>query len=391
MSEAVRLDGEQSASGDAAAVLNPEALSERARSTSPDQGLALWLTDAALPLWVEAGHCPKTLICEEALGFEGQSAGLSFTRLRVQARQLYVYSRAALAGCGPVYATRAAEIFDGLIRHGWREPGGFVHTLARGGGPRNDTRDLYDHAFVLFALSWYHRASGDPQALIWADKVQDFLDAALRPADGKGYLETPKGHLPRRQNPHMHLFEAYLALFEATGDERWLGGAAEMLGLFLCHVWDRRTGLINEFFEADWSVRTPQGRPPFEPGHHFEWAWLLSEYQRLSGEDLSFVIRRVFNTALNLGRCAETGFAMDYMDRTGPAGDSRRLWPQAELIRALNLFRPAEAEIMEERLRSHYLNTGKPGLWFDRMADGENVARHVPASTLYHLVGIAWD
>ncbi len=382
MSKAIRLDSDQQRADRAQDGLG--------RPQSEPFDLSRWLTDQALPLWLEAGHASKTRIAEEALDFEGRSAGLAITRLRVQARQIYVFARAAHEGLGTAYANRAEELFEGLLEHGWLDHGGFVHTLARSGGPQETMRDLYDHAFVLFALAWYYRASGEPAALKWAEKTQSFIDSAMRGSAGPGYLETPEGLLPRRQNPHMHLFEAYLALYEATGDARWLDRATELFGLFVCHVWDRRTGLINEFFDAEWGIETPQGRPPFEAGHHFEWVWLLSEYQRLKGEDISFVIRRAFNTAMRIGR-DEDGFATDYMDRTGPVGTSRRLWPQAELIRALKLFRPSDAEIMQDKLGRTYLATPQSGLWFDRIEDGVNVAPNVPASTLYHLAGLVWD
>jgi len=369
-----------------------------ARRSKPDSkqysaetfDLSRWLSDHALPLWLEAGHCPKTRIAEEALTFDGGSAALTITRLRVQARQIYVFARAAHRGMGHAYGERAEQLFEGLLEHGWADHGGFVHTLARTGGAQETMRDLYDHAFVLFALGWYYRASGEPAALKWAEKTQAFIDSAMRGHQRPGYMETPEGLLPRRQNPHMHLFEAYLALYEATQDQQWLDRATELFGLFTCHIWDRRTGLINEYFDAEWGIVTPQGRPPFEPGHHFEWVWLLSEYQRLKGEDISFVIRRAFNTAMRIGRDSE-GFATDYMDRDGPVGTSRRLWPQAELIRALKLFRPSDAEIMQDKLGRTYLATPQKGLWFDRFEDGANVAPNVPASTLYHLAGLVWD
>ena len=38
--------------------------------------------------------------------------------------------------------------------------------------------------------------------------------------------------LPRRQNPHMHLLEALLALHVATGEKNWLRRAGALVDLF---------------------------------------------------------------------------------------------------------------------------------------------------------------
>ena len=44
-----------------------------------------------------------------------------------------------------------------------------------------------------------------------------------------------------------------------------------------------RDGALGEYFEEDWTpLRGPVGSV-VEPGHQFEWAWVLGEYARLSG------------------------------------------------------------------------------------------------------------
>ena len=63
----------------------------------------------------------------------------------------------------------------------------------------------------------------------------------MRHPGQRGYLtELPaSGH--RKQNPHMHLLEAALANLEASGDERFLALADEMVGLFCDHFYDGAT------------------------------------------------------------------------------------------------------------------------------------------------------
>ena len=53
--------------------------------------------------------------------------------------------------------------------------------------------------------------------------------------------------------------------------------------LALTRFIDPETGVLREFFDADW--RAPGGEDGLvEPGHQFEWAWLLQRWGRLRGE-----------------------------------------------------------------------------------------------------------
>ena len=116
-------------------------------------------------------------------------------------------------------------------------------------------RDTYDHAFVLLACAWRLKAFGDEQARRVAERTLGFLDT-LRQDDGS-YLEGDPASLPRRQNPHMHLFEASLALHRA-GFEDALDRARAIRALFERHFWDGQ--VLREFFGDDWSLDSDRGR-----------------------------------------------------------------------------------------------------------------------------------
>ena len=88
--------------------------------------------------------------------------------------------------------------------------------------------------------------------------------------------------LPRRQNPHMHLLEALLALHAATGEKNWLRRAGALVDLFKRRFSDPQTGALIEFFAEDWSPRPGDEGRLREPGHQFEWVWLLYEYIALT-------------------------------------------------------------------------------------------------------------
>ena len=72
--------------------------------------------------------------------------------------------------------------------------------------------------------------------------------------------------LPRRQNPHMHLLEALLALHVATGEKNWLRRAGALVDLFKRRFVDPQTGALIEFFGEDWSAGARRRRTPARAG-----------------------------------------------------------------------------------------------------------------------------
>ncbi len=79
----------------------------------------------------------------------------------------------------------------------------------------------------------------------------------------------------------MHLLEAALVNLEASGDERFKVFADEIVDLFVDRFFDPLSCSLAENFDEDWErCPGPAGRF-IEPGHQFEWAWILAGYQRM--------------------------------------------------------------------------------------------------------------
>ena len=104
---------------------------------------------------------------------------------------------------------------------------GYVHRLTPDGAVLDARRDAYDHAFVLFALATVYTLDQDAQIRAEIDALLAFLDGHLRSPHG-GVHEGLPVSLPRRQNPHMHLFEALLNLWMNTREPRYLERAGRM-------------------------------------------------------------------------------------------------------------------------------------------------------------------
>jgi mannose-6-phosphate isomerase len=364
--------------------------------------LKAWMIEEALPFWWEHGADPEGGFYE-AVAFDGTPCRDSVRRVRVQARQAYVYAHADALGWGRLGRAPSDHAFDHLLDKAARgKPGtegfdGFVHRLAPDGAVADDRRDLYDHAFVLLACAYRIRAYDDERARAVADATLGFIDRTMTHPAG-GYAEGVPPSSPRRQNPHMHLFEALLALHEATGESAYLARAEAIHDLFTRHFHDAGDSVILEFFTDEWGV-DPERGSGLEPGHHAEWCWLLDRFEGMGGCRSGDVIEALLATAQLRGCDDASGFLIDETERgvSGPPRGSRRLWVQTEYLRALlTACRRGEvrcasaAATLISALFETYLPARLSGGYVDQFdADGRPVSTVMPTSTLYHLLGAA--
>lgn len=355
----------------------------------PFEEMRAWAFQHALPLWGSAGLDDVHGGFHEELTLDGRPADLAFKRTRVTCRQIYVFSHAAMLGWreGVALSQRGYEY---LIGKAWLGDGRWAKRLTREGAVLDDSVDLYDFAFALFALAWRYRLTRDADALTRAHQTLDFIHAHLRA--GEGFLHALPADGPRLQNPHMHLLEASLAMFEASAEERFLDQADEIVALFRKRFFDGVT--LAEYFTPDLArVGGEEGRR-IEPGHQFEWAWILAQYQRLRGLDVSAEASALADFAERHGVDAQTQATYDEVrDDGAPLKRTSRTWPNTERLKAhLALFeltgrdpRPGAASAARVLL-DRYLAVNPRGSWIDQFdAHARPLAKTAPTSTLYHL------
>ncbi len=349
-----------------------------------------WTFDQALPLWSTVGRDEEGLGFRERLARDGSPDGVTFKRVRVQARQIYVFSHAHLLGWNDGLAAAEAG-YRFLVDHARLDDGGWAKMLDRRGRITDPTLDLYDQAFVLTALAWFHRATGDPEPLHLARETMVAIDARLGLPDGRGWRSAAPDPLGwRLQNPHMHMLEAMCFWHEATEDDEWAARAARIGELFASTLFDARTGTLAECFDSDWRRLSPA---VIEPGHHFEWVWLLARLARVTSREYRPEANALFAFASMHGLTPDTRRAVDELtDQGAVIAAGGRLWPQTELLKA-HLVRAergavdvAAIEQTVANIFDLYLDPAPAGCWRDKLdAQGAVVDEPVPASTLYHL------
>lgn len=366
-----------------------EALRQRAATARA------WLFDHALPLWWQSGYDAKAKAFNEKLGADGAPV-TSNRRVRVQARQTVVYARAGRLGWNGPWRDALAAGLEVLRTRCFRTDGGTRHLLGPDGQPLDNRRDLYDFAFTVLALSEAAAALGNRADLLTdADGHVRWLHANWAHPNG-GFREgdvTPTP--PRRQNPHMHWFEALLALFDASDDPAHLAMASEIAALFRDHFFDRQYGALREYFDDSWRPMADESGHITEPGHQFEWSWLLHRWNSFGGDDLGVEAERLRVNGELYGVNSEDGAVYDEVFIEGvPHKRSSRLWPHTERIKA-NVVRfertrdpnAETAAIQAFDTLMRYCDTPTPGLWRDRMNDdGTFVDEPAPASSFYHIM-----
>lgn len=358
-----------------------------------------WVQGQALRLWANAGFDRTAGRFEERLTPDGSPMGDVPIRLLVQARQIYVYSLAARRRWHPEALALVERAFGSMERDYYNRDGrqGWVMSITRAGVVADSTRDLYAHAFVLLAVASYVEATGDRSALAVAEETVAFLDREMKASQGGGYVEAwpdPGGR--RRQNPHMHLFEAMLALWQCSREHTYLRRADELHDLMVSRFFLARQGVLVEYFdEALQPARGTEGLI-VEPGHHYEWCWLLRWYEREANrKDVGPIVDALLEHSLRFGHDSENLILDEVLVDGSPKLRSRRLWPMTEAIKC-NLAEGVRgragcfdrAADLVSLLHKRFIVPAAQGTWIDRLdAGGNSASDFVPASSLYHLVG----
>lgn len=226
-------------------------------------------------------------------------------------------------------------------------------------------------------------------------------------ADAQWRLSSYRG-----QNANMHLCEALLAAFDATGEARYLD-RAELLADHICiRQAALANGLIWEHYQADWSVDWDYNRNDksnifrpwgFQPGHLAEWAKLLLLLnQRRPRHDHLPRARHFFDMAMETSWDAEHGglfygFAPD----GSPCDTDKYFWVQAEafaaaarLAVALNEPRYWEAyDRIWAYAWAHFVDHEYGAWWRILSADNRKLSdEKSPAGKVdYHTAGACWD
>jgi mannose/cellobiose epimerase-like protein (N-acyl-D-glucosamine 2-epimerase family) len=269
-------------------------------------------------------------------------------------RQIHVTTR--MVHCAVLGSLLGRPGSDEIVDHGMRyiwdhhrdaKHGGYVWGLDDS-GVTNGSKQAYGHAFVLLAAS-SAKLVGHPLAdqmladvtqvidtRFWDDKTGSMRDE---------YNQDWSQLLPYRgQNANMHMTEALMAAFEATGNKDYLQKAERIAELIILKNAVPLGHRVAEHFNENWVLdKGYEGNEMFRPsgstpGHWLEWSRLLYQLWILGEKHSSWMTgaaRELFRQSVELGWDKQHGgffYTLDWDNQ--PIMREKLWWPVAEAISA---------------------------------------------------------
>jgi mannose/cellobiose epimerase-like protein (N-acyl-D-glucosamine 2-epimerase family) len=333
----------------------------------------------------------------------------------------YVYTLAMYARHHPTDTAAQQALkhaFDFLQVHRNPSSGGYAWLLDWRDGEKkvlDDTNHAYGLAFVLLAHAHASMAGlADAKAGIgetfellekrfWEPQHGLYADEA----DAQWVLTGYRG-----QNANMHLCEALLAAYDATGETRYLDRAEQLADNICIRQAALADGLVWEHYRTDWSVdwdynkddKTNIFRPwGFQPGHLTEWAKLLMLLdQRRPRADRLPLARRFFDVAMARSWDPEHGGLFYGFGPDGsPCDTDKYFWVQAETLAAAARLAIATRDTAYwdayDRIWgyswAHFVDHQHGAWWRILRADNSKISdEKSPAGKVdYHTMGACWD
>ncbi|HXW20309.1 MAG TPA: AGE family epimerase/isomerase [Roseiarcus sp.] len=283
-------------------------------------------------------------------------AGETERALHATSRMVHCYAIGCLLG-----RPGASDLVDHGVatligRHRDGKHGGYFWSFDAN-GPRETSKLAYGHAFVLLAAA-SAKCAGHPRADWLIGDVSDILEAKFwEPAQGVSADEFAADWSPisayRGQNSNMHLTEALMAAFEASGERTYLTKAESIADFLLRRSAAANHWRVPEHYHADWSLdRLYKGSDVFRPygttpGHSLEWARLALQLWKLGGRRLDWLpgaARALFSEATASAWDERGGFYYTLDWDGAPLIRDRLWWPCCEGIGAASFLHGLEAD-----------------------------------------------
>ena len=244
------------------------------------------------------------------------------------------------------------QIVDHGMKYIWNahrdtKHGGYVWSL-NDDGVVDSSKQAYGHAFVLLAAA-SAKCVGQPLADKMLADVTEVLEGRFwEKSYGAQAEEFAQDWSPlndyRGQNSNMHLTEALMAAFEATGERLYLKKAESIASLIIGKHAATLAYRVAEHFDKNWTVDLDyKGSDIFRPagttpGHWLEWSRLLLQLWELGSRKLEWLpnaAAQLFRTSVELGWDHEQGgffYTLDWENK--PALQQKLWWPACEGIGA---------------------------------------------------------
>jgi sulfoquinovose isomerase len=258
-------------------------------------------------------------------------------------------------------------------------------------GYKDDSKQAYGHAFVLLAAS-DAKMLGHPLADRLLADITEVLETRFwEEAHGAVSEEYARDWSKitdyRGQNSNMHLTEALMAAFEATGDAMYLDKAKRIASLIIGKHAASLDHVVAEHFDSNWNIdKGYKGSDMFRPagttpGHWLEWSRLMAQLWVLDGgkkKPGTSTPRRSssaarFNAAGTMRRAASS---TRWTSNNRPALTHKIWWPATEAIGAAAFLAALKPDPFYEHWyrkvwdfsATHFIDPANGG-WYGELGD----------------------
>jgi mannobiose 2-epimerase len=240
-----------------------------------------------------------------------------------------------------------------------KDGGGFFWVVKGNEAPTNAPKQMYGHAFGIYALAGSYRVTKDSATLELAKRAFSWLETHAHDGRHLGYLENigPDGKPmniaggntvgaqagQKSMNTSIHVLEALTELYGVWPDPLVKQRVQEMLEICRARIYSE-PGYLIQFLSADWQ-RTDS---PDSFGHDVETGFLMVETAEALGQGddprIWLPARHLVDHALRYGWDNDRGGLYDsaVINRQGEVSgevDTRKIWwVQAEHLNALLLL-----------------------------------------------------
>ena len=313
------------------------------------------LENNILPFWM------NKMEDNEQGGFYGEITGNDELRPEaskgaiLNARILWTFSAAYRLLKKPEYLKTATRAKRYLIDRFYDpEYGGIYWELDYKGNPLDTKKQIYAIGFAIYGLSEYARATGDAEALEYAQRLFEVIEQHSFDPVQNGYLEALTSdwqpiedmrlsdkdeNEKKTMNTHLHILEPYTNLYRVWKDERLERQLRNLIDVFITRILDPQTGHLNLFFEEDWTNKYRI----YSYGHDIEASWLIHEAALVLGDET--VLKRIEPLIVRIAQAADEGLnpdgSMIYENFLDKQKIDRELhwWVQAEnVVGHINLY-----------------------------------------------------
>lgn len=306
----------------------------------------------------------------------------------LNARILWFFSEVAQCIDNPLYRDCATRAYDYLTRYfADVDYGGFYWELSETGEPINTKKQVYAHAFVIYALSSYYQLTHNDDALTLALNTFSLIEEKAVDRERDGYLEAftrewgaiedlrlseKDLNVPKSQNTHLHVLEAYTRLAIVEPGHEVKQALRYSIAMFDNYLINRDNYHLRAFLDMQWKDFSPG----FTYGHDIEAAWLIAQALDALGDDdytarLTPDLLAIAATTMREG-IGEQGQVIDAFDKATQSVNADTVWwVQAEaLVGFLYAYAETnEAAYLEQATRvwkyiKQYQIDHEKGEWF---------------------------